>query len=174
MKYGEISLRALEPEDLELLYEWENDTANWIISNTLAPFSRFTLKRYIENSHKDIHETGQLRLMIDHIADNRTIVTIDLFDYDPFHRRAGVGILIAPEEYRRRGFATMALECLIKYSFTKLMLHQLYCSVLSNNQESMALFRKTGFKQTGIRYNWIRLNDGYLDEHLFQLINPDA
>ena len=115
MKYGEISLRALEPEDLELLYEWENDTANWIISNTLAPFSRFTLKRYIENSHKDIHETGQLRLMIDHIADNRTIGTIDLFDYDPFHRRAGVGILIAPEEYRRRGFATMALECLIKY-----------------------------------------------------------
>jgi len=45
MKYGEIILRALEPEDLELLYEWENDMANWLISNTLAPFSRFTLKR---------------------------------------------------------------------------------------------------------------------------------
>ena len=64
----EISLRALEPEDLELLYDWENDMSNWLISNTMSPFSRFTLKRYLENSHKDIYETGQLRLMIDYTA----------------------------------------------------------------------------------------------------------
>lgn len=174
MKHREITLRALEPEDLELLYDWENDMANWLISNTMTPFSRFTLKRYLENSHKDIYETGQLRLMIDHTTDNITIGTIDLFDYDPFHRRAGVGILIALEDYRRKGFATMALECLIDYSFRNLMLHQLYCSILSNNQESIALFRKLGFKQAGIRYDWIRVTDGYLDEHLFQLVNPGA
>lgn len=167
-------MRALEPEDLELLYDWENNMANWLISNTMTPFSRFTLKRYLEDSHKDIYETGQLRLMIDHKSDNRTIGTIDLFDYDPFHRRAGVGILIALEEYRRRGFATMALECIINYSFRNLMLHQLYCSILSNNKESMALFRKLGFVQAGIRVSWIRIADGYLDEHLFQLVNRDA
>ena len=116
----EISLRALEPEDLELLYDWENDMSNWLISNTMSPFSRFTLKRYLENSHKDIYETGQLRLMIDYTAENKTIGTIDLFDFDPFHRRAGLGILIAAGEYRRRGFATMALEY-FPYFFTILV-----------------------------------------------------
>src|SRR4030042_3324224 len=102
MKYKEIRLRALEPEDLELLYEWENNNSYWIISNTVTPFSKYTLKRYLRNSHKNIYETGQLRLMIDHISDKVTIGTIDIFDFDAFHNRAGLGILIANEEFRRK------------------------------------------------------------------------
>ena len=117
MKYKNIKLRALEPEDLELLYEWENNDDYWTLSNTVTPFSRYTLKRYLENSHKNIFETGQLRLMIDHIDDKKTIGTIDLFEFDPFHKRAGIGILIADESYRKRGFATMSLTCLIKILF---------------------------------------------------------
>ena len=85
MNYKEISLRALEPEDLELLYDWENYNDYWIISNTVSPFSKYTLKRYIENSHKNIYESGQTRLMIDHIPDKQTIGTIDIFDFDPYH-----------------------------------------------------------------------------------------
>jgi len=173
MKYKEIRLRALEPEDLELLYTWENNVSHWIISSTVTPFSKYTLKRYLENSHKDIYETGQLRLMIDHIADNTTIGTIDIFDFDPFHKRAGVGILIANENYRRKGFATMALKCLIDYSFVTLQLHQLYCNILANNFESMELFKKSGFVQSGIKKDWIKTPDGYLDEYLFQLISPN-
>ncbi len=171
MRYKNIRLRALEPEDLELLYEWENDKAYWSISNTVAPFSRYTLKRYLENSHKDIYETGQLRLMIDHIDDNITIGTIDLFDFDPFHKRAGIGILIAKEAYRRKGYASMSLTCLIKYCFKTLQLHQLYCNILSNNQESIDLFKNHGFEQIGIKKDWINTSGGYLDEHMFQLIN---
>ena len=111
MKNKVIRLRALEPEDLELLYEWENNDSNWVISNTVSPFSKYTLKRYLENSHKNIYETGQLRLMIDHIPDKLTIGTIDIFDFDPFHKRAGLGILIANEAYRRKGYASMSLTC---------------------------------------------------------------
>jgi diamine N-acetyltransferase len=174
MKYKEISLRALEPEDLELLYEWENNISYWIVSNTVVPFSKYTLKRYLEESHKDIYEAGQVRLMIDHIPDSKTIGTIDVFDFDPFHKRAGVGILIANEEYKRKGYATMALKCLIDYCFGTLMLRQLYCGILANNRESMELFKKSGFVQSGIKKDWIRTSDGYLDEYLFQLINPNA
>ena len=174
MKYGEIRLRALEPEDLELLYSWENNVSYWIVSNTVVPFSKYTLKRYLEDSHKDIYETGQVRLMIDNIPDQITIGTIDIFDFDPFHKRAGIGILIAKEEYRRKGYATMALKCLIDYCFGTLLLHQLYCSILENNTESMDLFKKAGFSQSGIKNEWIRTSDGYLDEFIFQLINPNG
>jgi diamine N-acetyltransferase len=171
MRYKDIKLRALEPEDLELLYEWENDDSNWIISNTITPFSKYILKRYLENSHKNIYETGQLRLMIDHIPDNITIGTIDIFDFDPFHERAGLGILIANEDYRRKGYASMALTCLIEYCFKTLHLHQLYCNILANNNESMELFKKQGFIQAGHKKEWIRTPDNYLDEYFFQLIN---
>jgi diamine N-acetyltransferase len=164
----------MEPEDLELLYEWENDTSYWIISNTVVPFSKYTLKLYLENSHKDIYETGQLRLMIDHIPDNVSIGTIDLFDFDQFHKRAGLGILIARQDYRRKGYASMALKCLVDYCFKTLQLHQIYCNILANNCESMDLFKKIGFVQSGLKKDWIKTSDGYLDEYMFQMINPDT
>jgi diamine N-acetyltransferase len=171
MKYKDIGLRALEPEDLELLYDWENNISYWIVSSTVTPFSRYILKRYLENSHKNIYETGQLRLMIDHIPDKITIGTIDIFDFDPFHKRAGLGILIANEDYRRKGYASMALTCLIDYCFKTLQLHQLYCHILANNTESMDLFKKQGFIQTGQKKDWVKTTEGYLDEYIFQLIN---
>ena len=174
MKYKEISLRAIEPEDLELLYEWENDTSYWILSNTVVPFSKYTLKLYLENSHKDIYETGQLRLIIDHIPDNVSIGTIDIFDFDPFHKRAGLGILIARQDYRRKGYASMALTCLVDYCFKTLQLHQIYCNIMANNCESMDLFTKIGFVQSGIKKDWIKTSDGYLDEYMFQMINPNT
>lgn len=174
MKHGEVILRAPEPEDLELLYEWENNTAYWSISSTLVPFSRYTLKRYLENSHKTIYETGQLRLMIDLVSNRKTIGTIDIFDFDPYHQRAGVGILIANEASRRKGYASMALKCLVDYCFNTLQLHQLYCNILENNPESMALFRKIGFVQSGIKKDWVKVKEGFMDEIMFQLINHSA
>jgi len=173
MQFKDIRLRALEPEDLELLYEWENNDTNWVISNTVSPFSKYTLKRYLENSHKSVYETGQLRLMIDHIPDKKTIGTIDVFDFDPFHKRAGLGILIANDNYKRKGYGTMALTCLISYCFRTLQLHQLYCNILENNCGSIDLFKKQGFVQAGLKKDWIKTSEGYLSEYLFQLINPD-
>ncbi|HEX2921375.1 MAG TPA: GNAT family protein [Bacteroidales bacterium] len=169
---GDITLRAPEPEDIELLYEWENNSANWVISNTLTPFSRYILKRYLEDSHKPIFETGQIRLMIDIIPGKDTIGTIDIFDYDVFHSRAGLGILIGKEEYRRKGYASEALKCVIDYCFGILHLHQLYCSILEDNCGSMDLFQKHGFTRLGIKKDWVKTADGFLDEYMFQLINP--
>jgi diamine N-acetyltransferase len=171
MRFEKVNLRALEPEDLELLYEWENNDSYWIISNTVTPFSKYTLKRYLENSHKNIFETGQLRLMIDLIPDKKTIGTIDIFDFDPYHKRAGLGILIADEQERKKGYATMALRGLISYCFSTLQLHQIYCNILSNNCESMELFKKLGFIEIGKKKEWIKTNEGYLDEYMFQLLN---
>jgi diamine N-acetyltransferase len=171
MKYEKVRLRALEPEDLELLYEWENNDSYWVISNTVSPFSKYTLKRYMENSHKSIYETGQLRLMIDLSEEKKTIGTIDIYDFDPFHKRAGIGILIADEAQRKKGYASMSLKCLIEYCFRTLQLHQLYCNILSNNSESIDLFKKMGFTESGMKKEWVKTTDGYLDEYMFQLIN---
>ncbi len=161
----------MEPEDLELLYEWENNSAYWLISNTIAPFSKFTLKRYLKNSHKNIYETGQLRFMIDQTDEKVTIGTIDVFDFDPFHKRAGVGILIADEAYRRKGYGSMSLKCLTDYCFNILQLHQVYCNILATNVESIEMFKKMGFVQCGFKKDWISTYDGYFDEYIFQLIN---
>jgi diamine N-acetyltransferase len=109
--------------------------------------------------------------MIDNIPDNTTVGTIDIFDFDPFHNRAGIGILIASEEHRRKGLASMSLKCLIDYCFSTLQLHQLYCNILADNCLSMDLFRKQGFELSGIKKDWIKTSEGFIDEHIFQLLN---
>lgn len=166
-----IRLRAVEPEDLELLYRWENDETNWKQSNTLVPYSRYILKKYIAGSRKSIYETGQLRLMIEVLPEERTVGTIDLYDFDHFHNRAGVGILIADPADRRKGYASAALVCLISYAFETIGLHQLWCNILENNTESLQLFTHHGFLICGSRREWVRVSGGYETEHLLQLIN---
>jgi diamine N-acetyltransferase len=167
-----IRLRAVEPEDLELFYLWENDEDNWKQGNTLVPYSRYILKKYIAGSGKSIFETGQLRLMIDILPDERTIGTLDLYDFDHYHHRAGVGILIADPSDRQKGYASAALACLVKYAFETIGLHQLWCNILESNAPSLNLFMHHGFTICGSRKEWVRVNNGYETEHLLQLINP--
>ena len=99
---GKITLRALEPEDLDLLYEWENNRELWEISNTRAPFSRFVLAQYLKDSARDVFEAKQVRLIIQ-AEGNKAVGAVDLYDIDLFHQHAGVGILIHNKEDRQHG-----------------------------------------------------------------------
>ena len=161
LENDQILLRALEPEDLELLYKWENDPEIWTVSNTLTPISRFVLKQYIENSHLDIFQLGQVRFMIDRkpVAPDptvKTIGTIDLFDFDPQNMRVGVGILIKEEEERKKGYAGQSLDVIIEYCFSVLLLHQVYCNIPAGNIQSIRLFQSKGFIETGRKIDWLR------------------
>ena len=173
----EITLRALEPGDLELLYLWENDPEIWHVSNTYTPYSKYILEKYIENSHLDIYQVKQLRLMIDiengDIQERRPIGTIDLFDFEPYHNRAGVGILIGDKSDRKKGYASQAMLKFLDYSFHTLQLHQLYCNITAGNADSLKLFKKCGFTVTGKKIEWVKTPGKYLDEYLLQMINPN-
>jgi diamine N-acetyltransferase len=169
-----LILRALEPKDLDLLYQWENDPEIWRVSNTINPFSKYILQKYIENSHLDIYQTKQLRLIIDCVDSKNnhiSIGTVDLFDFDPYHLRAGIGILIGNKDYRNKGFAKIALSEIIKYSFDVLQLHQLFANITVDNESSMHVFKKMGFIICGIKKDWIKIPGGYLHEATLQLLN---
>lgn len=171
----EIKLRAPEPEDLDILYVWENDPEVWNVSNTITPFSRYILSKYIENAHLDIFQTRQLRLMIDVFisgTENKTVGAIDLFDFEPLHLRAGVGILIGDVSDRKKGYADQALRHLINYSFNTLLLNQLYCNISIDNQISIDLFQKNGFEKIGVKKLWNKTYKGFTDEIMLQLVNP--
>jgi len=172
-----IKLRAPEPSDLDLLYNWENDEGVWYLSNTLTPFSRDVLKRYLDNAHQDIFQARQLRLMIDIKGNNddhdKTIGAIDLFNFEPYHLRAGVGILIGDREIRGKGFGSQALELLVNYAFSYLGLHQLYCNIFVENDTSLKLFKSNGFKIIAEKKDWIREGSSWHSEYLLQLINKE-
>ena len=170
LKGKNIYLRALEPEDLEFIHAVENDESIWGISNTQTPYSKFLIKQYLENAHKDIFEVKQLRLVISSY-DEVPLGMIDLFDFDFKNSRAGVGVLVKEPNDRLKGYGREALKLLIDYSFTHLGLHQLYCNISEENETSIKLFTNQGFKKIGLKKDWKSVNGSYKNEYLFQLIN---
>ena len=162
-----LKLRALEPNDLELIYEVENDKSLWVYSNTTSPFSRHTLKKFIENSHLDIIEHKQLRLVI--ADDDNSYGFIDLYDYDFINRRVGLGIIIF-KKYRSKGIGLISLQLTEDYLLEHVPIHQVYANISSTNKESISLFEKSDFVNVGLKKDWIFYNNQFNDELLFQKI----
>jgi diamine N-acetyltransferase len=168
LKGEDIYLRALEPEDLELIYVIENDESIWEVSQTQTPYSRFLIKQYLENCHKDIYEVKQLRLVI-MSKENVPIGFVDLFDFDPKNDKVGVGVLVF-DKFRGEKYGKSALELLIKYVFKNLYVHQIYANVLEDNLVSIKLFESLGFVKSSVKKDWVLEGSQYKNEYLFQLI----
>jgi len=173
LKGNDVMLRALEPEDLEFLHAIENDEEIWEVSNTQTPYSKFLIKRYLENAQQDIYEAKQLRLAICRERDRRAIGLIDLFDFDPRNRRAGIGIVIRNPGHRNQGVGSESLRLVINYASEKLNLHQLYANIDSGNDASLALFAKFGFEKIGVKKDWNLSGGKFRDEVLFQRIHQN-
>jgi len=163
-----INLRALEPKDLDFLFATENNEEFWEISSTQLPFSKYTLQQYIKNAHQDIYEAKQYRFVICNTEDI-PVGMIDLFDFNPQHKRVGIGVLVLPE-HQNKGYASESLELVIAYAISYLDVHQIYANIISDNLKSISLFKKNNFKQVGVKKDWLYSNAMFKDEILYQLI----
>jgi len=164
-----LLLRALEPEDLDILYVWENNTELWKYGETLAPYSKFALRDYLTNSLQGIVSSGQLRLMAIEKKSQTPVGTIDLFDYDPIHQRAAIGILV-DTPFRRKGYGEEILNLSADYAFHVLHLNQLFAYIPVSNTASFNLLCKCGYKEAGLLKSWYKTSEGFEDTHLMQLV----
>lgn len=163
-----LRLRAVEPEDLDLMYLIENDTQLWPLGQSSVPFSHYALKQYIAESCNDFFHDRQLRLVIE-TPDGVSVGFVDLQHYDPLHHRAEVGIVVVPEK-QGQGIATEALRLLAQYVSVHLGIHQLYALVPEDNEKSIALFGKCGYKKTATLLDWLCRPEGWQSVIVFQKV----
>ncbi len=147
-----IALRALEPDDVDCLYLWENDAEMWRYGAVRAPYSRHQIWEYINSYDADPFHCGQLRLMI--TVDSQRAGVIDLYDIDSRNRNAFVGIMICPA-MRRKGIGAEALSKLMQFCRTNLALNSLGAFVGAYNSASNALFQCAGFSLAGTLPKWL-------------------
>lgn len=168
MGINKINLRALELDDLEFLFEIENNRKLWKISNTILPFSKYHLEKYIKESNLDIFSEKQFRFVIS-MGNKEPVGLIDLFDFDPLNHRAGIGIVIK-HTHRNRGYAFDSIKLIEDMSKKDLQIHQLYVNVGIENKISLGLFKKLGYVEIGIKKDWNYIDSQYADEVLLQKI----
>lgn len=162
-----LRLRAVEPEDLEKLYAWENNPLLWAVGNMRNPYSRFVLKQYILNSDKDIYENKQLRLMMVSVETGETVGTVDLFDFELHHSRVALGLYV-DTAFQGNGFAKEALKLVEEYVFDFLKLNQLYCHISEKNTASRTMFENENYEVNGVLKNWIKTIEGFDSILVFQ------
>ena len=170
LRGDQVYLRALEPEDLDFIYDVENHPDHWAMTDFTVPYSRFSIRQYLRNNQNDLFADKQLRLVIALKGENTTIGIADLFNYQPLHAHAEVGILVR-KEHRGRGYAREALGLLCDYAFGFLHLHQLAARVVTDNEVSLRLFRSCGFSECGVLRQWWRVDGAYKDVLVLQRLN---
>lgn len=169
MKNQMIKLRPLEPTDLDTLYNWENDTALWVVSDTVAPYSRAALWQYLEAYTGDIYAQRQLRLMITLASDDTPVGTIDFLNFDPLNNRAELGLFV-DLKHRGKGLGRQALELLTDYAREHLGLRQLYVYIALDNEVCLNLFDTFGYCRVGVIKSWVKRGRTYRDVALMQMI----
>lgn len=161
-----VVLRAMEPEDLDLLYQIENDTKLWNIGLTNVPYSRYVLHDYIATSSGDIYTDKQVRLIIEN-EEHQTIGLVDIMNFNPQNRRAEMGIVVQ-EAFRQKGYGKDAIQKVMRYAKKILHLHQLYVVVNSSQKLTIGLFLRMGFKETCQLTDWLYDGEVYHDATLLQ------
>ena len=164
---GKYLLRAPEPEDLDVLFNMENDTSLWMVSGNAVPYSRYQIKKYIVQSQHDFYTDRQVRFMILREVDNVVLGSVDLTDIDPYNGRAEIGIALL-SEYRGQGIASAVLKIVSGYAKKVLRLRQLFCHVPSGNEQSINLFASNGFNESGCLKDWLVKDDTYDDVLIMQ------
>lgn len=168
MMKNSVRIRAMEPEDLDILYRIENDSLLWGVGATNVPYSRYLLHEYVSNATGDIYTDGQVRLIVEN-ADGEVVGIADLVNFDATHRRAEIGIVIE-KPHRRKGYAAETILRVIDYSRRVLHLHQLYAYVDSRNVASVALFTQVGFVHKAELADWLYDGVDYHPAFLMQYL----
>ena len=172
MNLDKISLRALEPSDIEVLMKIENDDRYWKYSNRTEPYSRDLFEKYIEQQKQDIFVVKQKRFVISQ-KNIYTLGFIDIFDFEPIHRRAGIGIFLL-EEFRGKRVGRKCVNILGNYAKTHLNLNCLYANIAEENISSIHLFESCGYEKIGLKRNWNYYKNTFHGEYIYQKILIDV
>jgi diamine N-acetyltransferase len=162
-----VTLRAIEPTDLDLLYRWENDTDLWTVTDTLAPYSRQMLWQYLESYTGDIYASQQVRFVVTLTATGEAVGLLDLMNFDPLNNRAELGLYIAAE-HRGKGYGRHALHLIEGYAAGHIGMKQIYVKILATSTDCLALFRSEGYREVGTLNAWVKRGTTYHDAILLQ------
>ena len=164
----EIRLRAIEPEDLDLLYRIENDMKLWNVGASNVPYSRYTLHDYIANAADDIYVDRQVRMMVENLGGD-VVGIVDIVNFDPSNCRAEVGLIIL-DAYRRQGYASSVVDAIAAYALNILHLHQLFAFIDLRNEACHRLFLGKGYQESAIIRDWLYDGCEYHDAVLMQRV----
>jgi [ribosomal protein S5]-alanine N-acetyltransferase len=76
-------------------------------------------------------------------------------------------------DHLRRGYATDAVGLALGVAFNDLSMHRVQGGVRADNAPSIALLEKLGFKFEGVARDWLHVDVGWMDHHIYAMLDRD-
>lgn len=157
---GKIKLRALEPEDMELLRATVNDPEmERMVVGWSFPISK---QQQLDWYNRSMGNPNHQRFAVEYNGQFVGIST--LTDIDWKNRSAFHGIKLTQDTPKGQGIGFDAVVAIMKYAFEELQLNRLYGGILEYNIPSKKLYEKCGWKVEGRYRQCVFKNNTYYDE----------
>lgn len=158
--YGKIKLRALEPEDMELLRLTVNDPEmERMVVGWSFPVSKHQQMGWYD---RNIANSTNHRFAVDY--EGRFVGISTLTEIDWKNRSAFHGIKLTLDAPKGQGIGFDAVVAVMKYAFEELQLNRLYGGILEYNVPSQKLYAKCGWVEEGRYRQCVFKNNAYYDE----------
>lgn len=165
-----VTLRPLNLDDIDLIYEWEAD----IELNILSGWSpKRSLAAFRHKYEKRITEPEDDRYMFGVQIEERLVGYVELVLIDRIERRAFISIVIGEKQFWGRGIGSTALRILLDYAFTVQAMEKICAEVYGINTRSQRLMERVGFQREGILRQHEFHNGSRQDTHFFGILKPE-
>lgn len=77
------------------------------------------------------------------------------------------------EKFAGKGFATEAIELIIKFAFEELNLHRIEANIQPQNLPSIAVVKKNGFVKEGFSLKYLQVDGIWCDHERWAIINKN-
>ena len=171
-----VALRAFERDDMRLLHEWQNDEELMRLARSF-PDHTISLEAVIARYDKAVK--GESFADRDYIIQEKSSgkpIGWGGISIQQWTRRATageIGLAIAEKAYRAKGLGTEVVGLLLREAFEQLNLHRVGWWTYAENEGSLALARKMGFREEGRVRDSVFFDNRYHDSIVLGLLKDD-
>lgn len=166
----DVTLRAIEEEDLEILQKWANNPeiqywlGGWHFPTNMNDQQKwFSGLSVSSNNQRFAIETKDLGV----------IGTANLVDIDWKNRNAFHGLLLGDKDIRGKGYGIDTIMAITRYVFEELGLNRLNGTIIEYNNVSFSMVKKCGWKEEGRQREWYFRKNKYWDRILVGITKED-
>ena len=171
-----IILRNFEREDLKHLHEWQNDEEVMRLARSFPDhtISREALEARYEKAIKG-DDFGERYYIIEERTTGKPIgwTSLDIHRWTRRATGADIGLAIGEKNHWKKGYGTEAVQLLLQEAFEQLNLHRLTWWTFAENEASLALAKKTGFREEGRTRDSVFFDNQYHDSVILGLLKEE-
>lgn len=171
-KGNKVKLAAIREEDYELLSKWYGDgyALRFFEMEPAYPRNSDSVKRWVQ---EQVSSGKQYSFAIRTVEDDILVGYIDLNSIVWSNGVATLSIGIGDKNSRGKGYASEAVNLILKFAFHELNLHRVQLCVISYNEPAIALYEKCGFKKEGTQREVVFRDGVRYDLHNYGILKHE-